>query len=1831
MRRIFTLMLALSALVGAGATSVALDLSAAAGSPSSSGAVAYSVGTPSLASIADGTTAAPWNEYQGDPGSPSYSSVSPGTVLPTYTPGGAVTTTGGVSEPNIAVYPGASTGTANGAVPYAAGVVGTPGTLDGYCGTGSDTTEASSTTLARQPSGTTLPLAPAYFPHVIRNADGSLTGYFDYRPKDADEAIVAATSTDSGRTWTYDGEALEENPSYCPVADTTDDGEGHENVMTINGNTYLYTLPRAAGDNIGVGMIIHQFTPSEADPLAGLPATEAVGIDPDAFVPTGTGPIDLSTTSSTAIPLTSLGTAGSPEQLIAGSFIDLTQNPIGSVPVVINCGVTAAGASPALTGCSTTAGSVTVDAGDLIEQVLGFTTKSSDIGTVPAGPNNTLGTGGTTSLTIDPVQATVPADGYTENDFTNPTTAALFNADAPLRLYLNGTALYCTGANSYQTNHLEDCTAGSDNPAYSISSPWEPITGDPIIPATSYDPASGDGMTSGLVAPDGIVGTLPSYPNDGSVPSDATYVMYTEKVLNYFVAGAASATSATAFSTLATTGLNFYPGSSFAEDLPSSISAQDPVTVTLGDNTLAGESTPVDVYVPVTCTGLTSGGTNAGTGLPTETLTGCTVPSTIAGTPYSPSDTFASNAEIAAPGAALVPPATLALTGEGSLTSAKKLFKNNEDLSVLRVAWTTDGVNFSDHGLANGGIISGSSNGAVDSTGAVTCTAANATSVSSYQDINNPCSTESPTNLNAYAGDDAANGTGPSTGGTDTNGTADLDEMRWVGSAGSIIVNPDGTYGLFLSGAWAADGDSDAFNQVFYSSSTNGEDWSVPVALVSTDYSFAASIAQDSELAAGQDDPLGISAYYSGRAYAPSVVQNPDGTLTMVFSGDRIPKSIAPAGSVLGTGSSQYTIGATDPALYRNILAVTLTSATSPGVPTTTAVSSNVSPTPTLGSPVTYVATVAPQPPGTGTPTGTVSFATAVGGPIAGCTAIALDEDSPDTATCTTAYTGPDDNEVQASYSGDSNFATSSSTPLSTTSVTSSDAGEGVVGEMVTYSATVATVGSGPSPSGGVSFTDSAGLITSCSDQSLELVGSSEVATCSISYGAPTSDTITASYLGDEGTLGSSGTLDETIATASTSIAVTPEDNLTSAVVGQSVTYVATVGVLAPGAGTPTGTVTFYGSGGTAITGCTGVALSAGTPDSAACTTSYSGSTTDDVTATYSGDSNFSGSSSSAPLVETVNPAGTTTTLSASDNGQGVVVGQSVTFAATVSVNAPGAGTPTSTVSFTDAAGLLGTSCANQALSSTLVATCTFAFPTSEPSGDVITATYAGDDTTFTTSLAQLTETILPAPTTTTLSSSDSGNGIVVGQPVTYTASVSVNAPGAGTPTGTVTFYGSEGTAIPGCSNVGLSDGVGDVATCQTSYPATGSNTITATYSGDGNFSTSTSAPITENVTADQTTLSLSASPDPAVTGKSETITGTVLVDSPGAGTPTGTVSFFDGATTLCNGVALGAENQATCSVTYAKIAGSPHSLTATYSGSTNDLPATSNTVSLTVTQATSLKVTATPSPASYGRTISLSGSGLPAKATGTVSFISSSTLLCQATVAGGRAACDVPTNLAPGSYTILGQYSGDTTYAPSSTSIGLMVTKAATSIGARAIPASVPYGTALTLEATKLPAGVTGTVSFKSSTTTWCDVPASSPAVVCAVPGDVGVGTYQVTVTYSGDSNFVGSSATTSFVIRQAHTQFAATATPASVSTGESVTLAANGLPAQSTGAVSFTSAGSTLCTAAVTNGAASCSTSSDLAAGNYHVKASYSGDANYTSSSATTVFVITKPTNGA
>jgi hypothetical protein len=65
---------------------------------------------------------------------------------------------------------------------------------------------------------------------------------------------------------------------------------------------------------------------------------------------------------------------------------------------------------------------------------------------------------------------------------------------------------------------------------------------------------------------------------------------------------------------------------------------------------------------------------------------------------------------------------------------------------------------------------------------------------------------------------------------------------------------------------------------------------------------------------------------------------------------------------------------------------------------------------------------------------------------------------------------------------------------------------------------------------------------------------------------------------------------------------------------------------------------------------------------------------------------------------------------------------------------------------------------------------------------------------------------------------------------VTFTATVGVVAPGAGTPTGTFTFM--DGNVVLGTVAVGT----GGTATFTTSFAAAGSHVITAVYNGSSNF-----------------------------------------------------------------------------------------------------------------------------------------------------------------------------------------------------------------------------------------------------------------------------------------------------------------------------------------------------------------------------------------------------------
>ena len=225
------------------------------------------------------------------------------------------------------------------------------------------------------------------------------------------------------------------------------------------------------------------------------------------------------------------------------------------------------------------------------------------------------------------------------------------------------------------------------------------------------------------------------------------------------------------------------------------------------------------------------------------------------------------------------------------------------------------------------------------------------------------------------------------------------------------------------------------------------------------------------------------------------------------------------------------------------------------------------------------------------------------------------------------------------------------------------------------------------------------------------------------------------------------------------------------------------------------------------------------------------------------------------------------------------------------------------------------------------------------------------------------------APTTTTLAASV--NPSVFGQQVSFTATVSPVGSSSPTPTGVVTF--SDGATTLGTATI--SSGT---AIFITSSLTVGSHSITAAYGGDSNFAPSTSIPLTQVVSQAGTATTVSASPSSSLFGQPVILTANVGVVAPGAGTPTGTVTFLDGAA-LVGTSAL--SNPGSTTFSTSSLSAGSHSLTASYAGDTNFTASTAPPVTLTVQSsapATHLAVTA-PASATAGMPFSVTVMALDA------------------------------------------------------------------------------------------------------------------------------------------------------------------------------------------------------------------------------------------------------------
>ncbi len=835
--------------------------------------------------------------------------------------------------------------------------------------------------------------------------------------------------------------------------------------------------------------------------------------------------------------------------------------------------------------------------------------------------------------------------------------------------------------------------------------------------------------------------------------------------------------------------------------------------------------------------------------------------------------------------------------------------------------------------------------------------------------------------------------------------------------------------------------------------------------------------------------------------------------------------------------------------------------------PTSTGLTSSAAPS-FFGQAITYTAIVTATSPGpdTGAPSGTVSFvATPTGGgaPINIGGAVNLTASGTNQSTAASisiALLNAGAYSVSASYSPTANFAVSSTNipqtvnPAQTSvAVVSTLPISSDFGQPVQFTATVSTASPGQgAPTGTVTFVadQGTGSPTNLGTVTLNAAGAdaSSGTSPAVSTLTPGVHTITATYTNADGNYvsGTSNTIDWFVAPDATTTVVSTVNNVNPSVFGQPVQFQATVTPAFASGGTPVGNVSFF------INGPNPPDCNTGDPGYLATITLVNGVATTPLNSTlavgnnvisacYSSSSiagDFGASTTQNPqYVQVVNSDPTTTALVSANSPGGASgpsdFGQPVTFTATLTANAPGAGTPLGTVTFADGSTPLATVNLSGNSGSDTAAYTTAALAVG---AHAITATYnpANDD--FLTSSGAINQVVNQDPTTITVTQNGAS---VQGQPVSFTATVTANAPGAGTPTGSVEFFvngsdvfGGPIALIPGTPTTG------STATSPTISSLTpGGYQVTATYSGDIDFLTSsdTIGQIV-NQAGSATTLTASPSSSSLVYGTPVTLTATVAPTGLGTGAPTGSVDFYDGTTLLgAEGLtSVGGVQTATLPATVYGLGG--HSFKAVYLGEYDYTGSTSNTVAQSVTNiATTTSLASSLNPSNYTQTVTLTATVTPATNAGpgpggTVTFTDGSTVIGTSPVALSGTHY-VATLSGPffsvGTHNVTASYSGSTDYGSSTSSVlSQVVNKDGTIVVAQASTNTTMTATLVTAQGAPIPSQ---TLSFTTGTTALCTAVTAANGVASCTATGLGAlslelnGTY--TATFAGNASFLGSS----------------------------------------------------------------------------------------------------------
>ncbi len=531
------------------------------------------------------------------------------------------------------------------------------------------------------------------------------------------------------------------------------------------------------------------------------------------------------------------------------------------------------------------------------------------------------------------------------------------------------------------------------------------------------------------------------------------------------------------------------------------------------------------------------------------------------------------------------------------------------------------------------------------------------------------------------------------------------------------------------------------------------------------------------------------------------------------------------------------------------------------------------------------------------------------------------------------------------------------------------------------------------------------------------------------------------------------------------------------------------------------------------------------------------------------------------------------------------------------------------------------------------------------------------------------------ASTTTLTLNGGNAINIAHGTPVSVAVSVSPTSP---QPTGLASLIATQGSQSFGFDALTVSNGTASGTTNM--LPGGSSYNVQAHYAGDANYAGSESNPVTVTVNPESSNTDLhvvtldtlsgqvtnsNATTVPYgslsllradVTNSSGTMCFNFTSESMLYACPTGTVSLAVDGTPLGPGTfALNSEGFA--ETQNLQLPTGQHNFTANYGGD-NSYSANSSADTVTMTAAPTLigGGTSYPWPIGPFTLYVLARSSNPGifavPPSGTFAIFDGKNQLASTVTGAGPGVIytgpnspyvwvtfsgNLNTTLPgpSGTHMLTLNYSGDANYAPSTSgpfpADEVYTTKTTLTPSATTILDGQP----LTLTAQILPSQTansppTGSITFSVYNSPVGTVAVSNNQAQFTIPS-LGVGIIPIGASYSGDTNYATSSATLLETVNPISTSTSVTSSSPTVVQGASVTFTARITPAQMgaasvSGTVYLTANGIEIGNLTVSNNQVQATTSFPTP-GSVQIQANYSGDANYTASSATFTETVTAP----